>query len=587
MTWEYDEALDGNVALLGELRANEGTLALGLSENIAGACTKARSSLSEGYDPIRRGFIAGWQEWAKSLVIPDAPAEIRREAFLSAVVLKVHQDRAFPGSIVASLSVPWGNSSDSSGGYHLVWARDCVEAGFALLAMGHVEDARSMMSYLVAIQKADGSWNQNGYPDGRPFWTGIQLDEVAFPIVLAAKLAELDALQGLGGVDAMVGRAAGYLVANGPISQQDRWEENSGISPFTLAVEIVALIAAAEFLAGDERDFVLSLADYWNERIEDWTYVTRGPYASQFGVDGYYVRIGPAAVQGGLCGRVNVANRQGETMAAIALVGTDYLHLVRLGLRRPDDPRIENTSRVTEALLKVETPLGVAYRRYNEDGYGEHADGSPYDGNGIGRLWPLLTGERAHFELQLGQDPLPYLEMMTRMTGPTGLIPEQVWDGPPLPRYGLEPGKPTGSAMPLVWAHAEFLKLLYARKEKRPIELLNCVEKHLRDKSANTGIWHWRTETPFATLPADRDLLVEMQSPFILHVGFDGWNSVEDRPSAPLPFGRHGVRLTRGELAGRRALDFTRYFLNEGRWEGVDYHVRCTPAQRADEPNQR
>ena len=141
--------------------------------------------------------------------------------------------------------------------------------------------------------------------------------------------------------------------------------------------------------------------------------------------------------------------------------------------------------------------------------------------------------------------------------------------------------------MPLVWAHAEFLKLLYARKEKRPIELLNCVEKHLRDKSANAGPWHWRTETPFVTLPAERDLLIEMQSPFILHIGFDGWNSVEDRPSAPLPFGRHGVCLTRAEVAGRSVLDFTRYFLNEGRWEGVDYHVRCTPAQRADEPNQR
>jgi glucoamylase len=583
MTWEFAEALDGNVALLGELSANEGTLAVGFSENIVGARTKARSSLSEGYDPIRRGFITGWEEWAKSLVIPDAPSDIRREAFLSAVVLKVHQDRAFPGSIVASLSVPWGNTSDSSGGYHLVWARDCVEAGLALLAMGHIEDARSMMSYLVAIQKDDGSWNQNGYPDGRPFWTGIQLDEVGFPIVLAAKLAELDALRGLGDIDAIVRRAAGYLVANGPISQQDRWEENSGVSPFTLAVEIVALIAAAEFLAGEERDFVLSLADYWNERIEDWTYVTRGPYASQFGVDGYYVRIGPAAVEGGLCGRVNVANRSGETMPAVALVGMEYLHLVRLGLRRPDDPRIGNTSRITEALLKVETPLGVAYRRYNEDGYGEHADGSPYDGNGIGRLWPLLTGERAHFELQLGQDPLPYLEMMTRMTGPTGLIPEQVWDGPSLPQYGLEPGKPTGSAMPLVWAHAEFLKLLYARKEKRPIELLNCVERHLANKSANAGTWHWRTETPFLTLPADRDLLVEMESPFILHIGFDGWKSVEDRSSTALPFGRHGVRLTTDELAGREVLDFTRYFVNEAKWEGVDYHLRLASKRAGDE----
>jgi glucoamylase len=573
MTWEYGEAIDGNVALLGELQATQGTLALALSDTIEGARTKAWSSLSEGYHSIRLRFIAGWQQWGKSLAIPDAPPDVRREAYLSAVVLKVHQDRTFPGSIVASLSMPWGNSSDTIGGYHLVWPRDCVEAGLALLGIGQIDDARSMLSYLVAIQNGDGSWNQNCFPDGRPFWGGIQLDEVGFPVVLAAKLAEQDALRGLGGVDAMIRRAVGYLVQNGPISPQDRWEENSGISPFTLAIEIVALIAAAEFLSAAERDFVLSLADYWNERIEDWTYVSGGPFASQYGVDGYYVRIGPAAVQGGLCGRVNVANRWGQSMPAITLIGMEYLHLARLGLRRPDDYRIQNTSKVTDALLKVETPLGIAYHRYNEDGYGEHADGSPYDGNGIGRAWPLLTGERGHFALQLGSDPLPYLEMMTRMTGPTGLIPEQIWDGPPVPERGLEPGKPTGSAMPLVWAHAEFLKLLRARQEKRPIELLNSVEKHLRRKPEKAEKWHWRTDTPFDGLPAQRDLLVEMESPFLLHMGFDGWQAIEDRPSAPLAFGRHGVCLRKDELAGKRVLDFTRYLIHDSKWEGADHRI--------------
>jgi glucoamylase len=383
----------------------------------------------------------------------------------------------------------------------------------------------------------------------------------------------LDALRGLAGIDPMIQSAARYLANNGPISAQDRWEENSGISPFTLAIEIVALIAAAEFLNGDERDYVLSLADYWNERIEDWTYVTGGPFAAQFGVDGYYVRIGPAAVQGGLCGRVNVANRWGETIPAIALVGMEYLHLVRLGLRSPDDPRIRNTLVVTEGLLKVETPLGIAYRRYNEDGYGEHADGSHYDGNGIGRAWPLLTGERGHFELQLGNDPLPYLQMMARMTGPTGLIPEQVWDGPPVPERGLQPGKPTGSAMPLVWAHAEFLKLLCAWEQKRPLELLKSVEKHLRQKTGS-GTWHWRTDTPFDALPAGRDLLIEMEKPFVLHVGFDGWQETQDKSSKPLAFGRHGVRLTRAELAGKGVLDFTRSFMNEVEWERVDHHIK-------------
>jgi glucoamylase len=438
-----------------------------------------------------------------------------------------------------------------------------------------------MLSYLIAIQNQDGSWNQNCFPDGRPFWLGIQLDEVGFPIILAAKLAEQDALRGLGGVDAMIRRAVGYLVDHGPISPQDRWEENSGISPFTLAIEIVALIAAAEFLGADERDYVVSLADYWNERIEDWTYVSGGPFASQYGIDGYYVRIGPAAVQGGLLGRVNVANRQGQSMPAITLIGMEYLHLARLGLRSLGDRRIHDTSKIADAMLRVETPLGIAYHRYNEDGYGEHADGSPYDGNGIGRAWPLLTGERAHVELQLGRDPLPYLEMMTRMTGPAGLIPEQVWDGPPVPERGLQPGKPTGSAMPLVWAHAEFLKLLRARREKRPIELLNSVEKHLRGKVAEVGTWHWRTDTPFDALPANRDLLVEMENPFVLHMGFDGWQAVEDRPSSALPFGRHGVRLRKHELAGKRTLDFTRYFSRESTWEGNDHHISI-----ASEPQQ-
>jgi glucoamylase len=576
MAWTYDEALDGNVALLGEINGTEGTLALGLSESVTGARTKALSSLSVGCATVRERFIEGWQEWGRRLQIPDAPADIQREAYLSAAVLKVHQDHSYPGSIAASLSVPWGSATDTIGGYHLVWGRDCVEAGLALAAVEQTRDARRMLAYLVAIQNADGSWNQNCFPDGRPYWLGIQLDEVGLPIVLAQKLRELDSLAGLDGVEAMIERAAAYLVQHGPISPQDRWEENSGISPFTLAIEIVSLIAAAEFLTGDERDFALSLADYWNERIEDWTYAQGGPLADQFGVDGYYVRIGSGAGQGGMRGRVNVANRMGESIDAAELIGMEFLHLVRLGLRAPDDMRIENTCVVTEALLKVETPLGIAYHRYNEDGYGEHADGGPFDGNGIGRAWPLLTGERGHYELQRGNDPMPYLRMMARMTGPVGMMPEQVWDSAPIPARGLEPGRPTGSAMPLVWAHAEFLKLLRARADKRPLELLKCVEVHVRHKTPDAGTWHWRSDTQFDTLPANRDLLIEAEQPFVLHMGFDGWQSVEDRTSAPLPFGRHGVRLARAGLAGRASLDFT---LNRGGvWDGSDYHIRLAPS---------
>ena len=186
----------------------------------------------------------------------------------------------------------------------------------------------------------------------------------------------------------MIHRAAGYLARNGPISPQDRWEENPGISPFTLGIEIVALVAAADHLPAEDGPYALSLADYWNERLEDWTYVESGAFIEEFGVEGYYVRIAPAMSEGGLCGRVDVRNRGGESVQAVALIGMEYLYLPRLGLRDPKDPRIQNTLKISESILKVETPHGIAYHRYNGDGYGEHDDGSPFDGT---RRWPRLA----------------------------------------------------------------------------------------------------------------------------------------------------------------------------------------------------
>jgi glucoamylase len=391
------------------------------------------------------------------------------------------------------------------GGYHLVWTRDAVEAGLALLSVGQIDDARRMLIYLMATQRPDGGWSQNGFPDGRPFWTGVQLDEVGFPILLAAKLEEHGGLDGLGGIAAMIRRAAAYLAQNGPISPQDRWEENPGISPFTLGIEIAALVAAADHLPAEDRPYALSLADYWNERLEDWTYVESGAFIEEFGVEGYYVRVAPAMSEGGLCGRVDVRNRGGERVPAVTLIGMEYLYLPRLGLRDPRDPRIQDTLKISESILKVETPHGVAYRRYNGDGYGEHEDGRPFDGTGIGRGWPLLTGERGYLDVLLGIDPLSYLEMMTRMTGPAGLIPEQVWDGPPLPDRGLNPGRPTGSAMPLVWAHAEFLNLVAARHSGRPPKLLACERRYQAQQPVATPR-HWRRAEPFDRLPSGRPL---------------------------------------------------------------------------------
>ncbi len=570
MTYTFGRAEDGNVALTGELALSAGALALGFSEIPEGARTLAASSLAEGFEVARARFVADWERWGATLQLPAPTPGLADEAFLSATMLKVHEDRTFPGAVVASLSIPWGNSSDSRGGYHLVWTRDAVESAFALLAVGQREDAERMLAYLISTQRADGHWYQNFYPDGRPFWDGVQLDETGFPILLAAKLLEEGSLPP-DEAPAMVRRAAGYIACAGPASPQDRWEDDTeGANPFTLAVEVAALVAAAQSLEAKDREYALSLADCWNERIEEWCYVQDTDLARRVGVPGYYVRIAPPG-RFGLADRIERRNRAGKTIVDSEVVGLEFIYLARLGLRRADDPRILASLRVVDTVLRVDTPAGPLYHRYNEDGYGEYEDGRPYDGYGIGRAWPLLTGERGHLALLSGEDPLPYLETMVRTAGPCGLLPEQAWDTAPIPERGLFPGKPSGSAMPLVWAHAEFLKLLVARKLGRPFELLRVVHERYGGHRPVAATWHWRGGTPIERLPAGRGLLIEDCRPFTLHYGCDGWRSVQEREAEEHGLGMYGVRFLPEELAAVREINFTRRY-PEG-WEGCDHRV--------------
>ncbi len=573
MTWRHASADDGNVALFGELAQNEGVMALAFAFGLDGAVTLARSALHAGYHAARRRFIAGWQHWRNTLRMPELLPPLRDEAWLSASMLRVHEDRSYPGALVASLSIPWGNSSDNVAGYHMVWPRDAVESSLALAAIGQLDDARRVLAYLLAIQREDGGWCQNGFPDGRAFWRGVQLDEAAFPVLLAAKLHELGALEADEGLRRSILRAAAFLARRGPASEQDRWEELAGISPFTLGVMIAALVGAAGLIGGEEAAYLLSLADYWNERIEDWTYVEKGEFAELCGVAGHYVRIGRQSANGGLRGRIDLRNRPDESIEVARLIGLEFLYLVRLGLRAADDPRILGSLRVADDLLAVDTPNGVAWRRYNGDGYGEHEDGRPYDGTGVGRPWPLLAGERGHYEVQAGRDPMPQLEAMLAMSGPCGMIPEQVWDAAPIPARNLYPGKPTGSAMPLAWAHAEFVKLLVTRQTGKPVELLRAVERRYGAARPRAAAWHWRTEAPFERLPPQREFLVEGDEAFLLHAGFDGWRAAFDRASAPLGCGRHGVRLAPGELAGHATLQFKRFFPAAARWEESEHEI--------------
>ncbi len=575
LTWAYEVAGPGNVALTAMAGDSSGVLALAFSNSPVGARTLARSALAEGFDAACADFVARWQAWAARLRLEGVDPEFRESVLTSAGVIKTHEDRTYPGAIAASLSVPWGNTSDSPGGYHLVWPRDAALSALGMLAVGQYDDAVHVLSRFVATQQADGHWVQNEYPSGVVYWHGLQLDEAAFPVVLAAKVAEM--CPGLvHGVPAMIRRAVGFVASHGPATQQDRWEENPGINPFTVAVAVAALVSGAAWLEAAERDEALLLADEWNARLDGWCYATGTPLAARCGVEGYYVRV-VQPDDGGLQGFVEVRNQGDLRVAANEHVSMEFSYLVRLGLRSGDDPRIRNTVRVVDAVLRVATPSGDVFHRYDHDGYGEHADGSAFDGSGIGRGWPLLAGERGHLAWAMGDDVAPYLRTMQRCMSSGGLIPEQVWDSDPIPERGLVPGRPTGSAMPLVWAHAEFVKLATLAARGAPIDAPRAVtERYLSARAA--ARWSWRDSTPIDDIPPATDLLIEADQPFVVHLGHDGWTDAHDVTADPLPFGRYGVNVGRAQLAGWRTVEFTRRFASG--WEGVDHSIGGPPPPR-------
>ena len=298
MTWDYDSAGPGNVAVGAEL-PRQAVLALGFGSNADAAATLALTALSEPFEVSWEHQISSWTHWhasraAEETLAEGLPEPEAEQVHISSMVLRTHQDKTYPGAMVASLSVPWGNTHEEREGYHLVWPRDLVESAGALLAVGAMREARNTLRYLIATQNDDGHWNQNQCLGGKGYWLGIQLDETAFPVLLAAALEEREALEGTE-IAEMIARALGFIVRTGPVSDQDRWEEDAGLNTFTLGVCISALVAGAFYLKPDARELALAFADYWNARLEDWTSVRDTPLAQLYGVPGYYVRVAPRA----------------------------------------------------------------------------------------------------------------------------------------------------------------------------------------------------------------------------------------------------------------------------------------------------
>jgi glucoamylase len=451
MTSIFPQAGPGNVALTAELEVSPGQdftyeLALGFGRTQGEAEMLSKTSLNTSFDRLKSEYQAGWKTFVGALnSVTRASDEARR----SAIVIKMHEDKRNRGAIIASMSkpaIPDGEHAfDGTGGYHLIWPRDLYHAAMGLLAAGDEQTAVDVLHYLQSTQQSDGSWSQNFWVDGTPYWKGLQLDEVSFPILLASQLQKRGALQ-LGSSElAMIRRAADFIVGHGPATPQDRWEEIGGYVPSTIAAEISALRAAARLT--DDSHYS-DAAEFWNSQVENWTLVHDGPHGSD-----YYLRVSPSG-NPTQPEPIRIANGGGDAYAWDILDG-GFLELVRLGLRGPSDPNILSTLGIYES-----PALGIAqgfpgaagaltYRRYNRDAYGRSR---------VGGYWPLLAGERGHYAVKAGDlsRARAQLFMLESAALTSGLLPEQTLGarGP-----SAQSNAGLGVACPLVWAHAEDILL--------------------------------------------------------------------------------------------------------------------------------
>ena len=473
---DYDTAVNNQSALvstcgLARLTQRHCTLALGFGETTAKANAIARASLARGFVAIRGDYEAGWGRYVASL----PRVEKHQQQFkMAAMALKGLEDKTFRGAVIASPSTPWGGGQKPNeppvSGYHAVWSRDLYHIATAFEALGDRATANRLLDYLFRVQqKPDGSFPQNARVDGRVIGNGLQMDQVALPLVLAYQLNRFDKQSWLEHIKP----AADFIVRRGPRTDQERWEEKPGFSPSTIAAEIAGLVCAAEIAKANRDDVVakkyLDTADTWAENLEKWT-VIKAPGAP------HYLRITENDdPNDGAQMEINSSTRVVDERT---ILDPSFLELVRLGVKAPQDRVIVETLRLIDLLIKVETPVGDAWYRYNHDAYGETATGEKYDGrNGIGRLWTLLTGERGEYELAHGDVAAARkrLDTMAGFANDGLMIPEQIWDRKESPVQGLRFGAATGSATPLAWSMAQFIRLAMSIEKGRNVETPKIV----------------------------------------------------------------------------------------------------------------
>ncbi|MFM0477201.1 glycoside hydrolase family 15 protein [Paraburkholderia strydomiana] len=606
--WNFDAAKDGYVALTAEIdraRRNEFVLALAFcvdepTDVTASTPNKALIAVSEAlaypFDGpanaySHRGvFIDGWHDAVDTPFQPTASVTGDGDALfkLSRNVLLAHEDKEANGALVASLSIPWGQTvRDLAAGYHMVWPRDMCQSAVALLAAGaHDPPLRGLM-FLAASQLEDGRFPQKFFINGDPWFDDAkQLDEYSFPIILAYHLRQAGLLQQFD-ASGMVLAAAGALIANGPMTAQERWEEQEGYSPSTLASNIAALVCAAQWADSDTATFLLEYADFLESHLEQWCVTTQGTLVP--GIEQHYIRILPSRVNGAFNfpEDPNIASISvfRHPYGAKVIVDPGFLELVRYGIRSPSDPIIAKSVQVVDAVIKTELPEGPSFYRYNHDGYGQGDHGEDwYDGApfGVGRPWPLLTGERGHYELAAGRDPRPYIRALEAFAGARGLLPEQVWDMPHLPNTTLATGGPTGSAMPLAWAHAEYIKLVRSASDGRVFDRLDVVaERYLPQPDetprAPSNIEVWNFNRPLPAMTAGMKLRILWSEPFRLRWSADEWATWQDTDATATQVGIYYVDRDTQQTQAGSSLAFTFFWTSRQTWEGVNYSVALRP----------
>jgi glucoamylase len=444
----FTSAQDGNVAGALSFKFSGQNLrfkfALAFAEENADTLLTLRQVATAALQSTGQDILGSQQqEWADYLSTLNSVGQNLEPHVL---VIRGLEDKINSGALIAGPSlpaIPDGleaketnyemarlRAGDMNGGYHRVWPRDSVQMSLGLLAAGDLVTPLRVLRMLQRLQSAAGTFPQNAWVDGQISWNGFQLDETAFPIILAARLVELGGAS-YGDFRNMVIMAADALVKRGPWSDQERWEENSGLSPNTIAVACQGLTEAAYLETNFDptrSQLYLSTCEKWKSSLLKWTFINDGPLGQN-----YFERI-EVSQDLSHTAPIFIQNHPvtGDIYPENEIIDGGFIQWIISGLIPANDSHFTSSLAVYDRVARAEAFGGRGYLRYNHDGFGP---------GHIGRAWPLLSGERALAALVRGEDPTEHLNVLARAVTSAGMVCEQT----------------DVSDCPLGWAHAEML----------------------------------------------------------------------------------------------------------------------------------